>query len=433
MKSKFIALGACALALAACDLQKSSAPVSVSNTSTDDQKFAYMLGTQMGEHAFGVLARQMGEYVNLEALIQGSRDMAKSTKDTSFKLQLTQDTIAAINARYATIARERYESSKPDSATAASFTDRSAFGAYMDSVQKSRPIKAADEGVTLPLKISETTSANVKFSYLVGLQLGNNLRNLSAQFETEFDAAYFELGVRDGSKATLDTTFKYQLPKDTLDSVSVRYRAKMDSIREAAIKKQREEEEKLKAEVASLRGDTLPNGMPVKMNPTVKVTGVSYEGENLQGFMNRPLLMLYFSTTCPHCRHAAPEVLAIANEFASSGLTTLAVASGGNPKRAIRSFIDDMKWNENINVGWDEHRQFGELYSDGYVPKVYLVNPDGTYKLYGAFEREKDQLKEEIKALLGGKNVEWKIEVPAADSAKAAAPAPAPAAAPAAK
>lgn len=424
MKSKFIALGACALALAACDLQKSSAQVSVSNTSTDDQKFAYMLGTQMGEHAFGVLPRQMGEYVNLEAVIQGSRDMIKSTKDTAFKLQLTQDSIAALNARYATTARERYESSKPDSATAATLTDRAAFNAYMDSVQKSKPMKAADEGVTLPLTISEKTSQNVKFSYLVGLQFGNNLRNLSAQFDTEFDAAYFELGIRDGAKSSLDTTIKLQLPKDTLDSISVRYRSKMDSIRNEAIKKQREEEEKLKAEVASLRGDTLPNGMPAKMNPTVKVTGVSYEGEDLKGFTNKPLLVLYFSTTCPHCRHAAPEILAIANEFASSGLTTLAIASGGNPKRAIRTFIDDLKWNENIKVGWDEHRQFGELYSDGYVPKVYLVNPDGSYKLYGAFEKEKEQLKEEIKALLGGKNVEWKIEVPA-DTAKAAAPAPA--------
>lgn len=424
MKSKFIAFGACALALAACDLQKSAAPVSVSATSTDDQKFAYMLGTQMGEHAFGVLARQMGEYVNLEAVVQGSRDMIKSTKDTAFKLQLTQDSIAALNARYATTARERYESTKPDSATAASL-DREGFGKYMDSVQKALPIKAADEGVTLPLTLSESTSQNVKFSYLVGLQFGNNLRNLSAQFDTEFDAGYFELGMRDAAKAASDTTFKLQLPKDSLDSISVRYRAKMDSIREAAIKKQREEEEKLKAEVASLRGDTLPNGMPAKFNQDVKVTGVSYEGENLKLFMNKPLLVLYFSTTCPHCRHAAPEILAIADEFITSGLTTLAIASGGNPKRAIRTFIDDLKWNDNIKVGWDEHRQFGELYSDGYVPKVYLVNPDGSYKLYGAFEKEKDQLKEDIKALLGGKNVVWDVPVPAADTTKAAAPAPA--------
>jgi hypothetical protein len=52
------------------------------------------------------------------------------------------------------------------------------------------------------------------------------------------------------------------------------------------------------------------------------------------------------------------------------------------------------------------------------------VKPDGSYKLYNSIEKEKDLIKEEIKALLGGKPVEWKLEAPAkADTAKPAAPA----------
>ena len=52
------------------------------------------------------------------------------------------------------------------------------------------------------------------------------------------------------------------------------------------------------------------------------------------------------------------------------------------------------------------------------------MNPDGSYKLYGSIEREKAQIKEDIKALLGGKPVEWKLETPAkADTTKPAAPA----------
>lgn len=418
MKLKFFVYAACSLAFVACNQDKQAA-TAITPNSTEDQKFAYMLGTQMGEHSFGIIARQMGENINRDALIQGVRDMVKSTKDTSFKLQLTQDTIAAINSRYATIGRERYESTKPDSATAANL-DRIAMMAYMDSVRKALPIKPAEEGTSLPLKLEENSPQNLKFSYLVGLQLGNNIRNLSTQFSTDFEVPYFEMGILEGAKKAADTTFGFQMTKESMDSLNVRYRAKLDSIREEAIKKQREEEEKLKAEVAGLRGDTLVNGMPAKMNPAVKVTGVSYSGEKLGEFTNRPLFVFYFSTTCPHCRHAAPVILEIADEFAKAGLTTLAVASGGNPKRGIRSFIDDLKWNESINVGWDEHRQFGELYSDGYVPKIYLVNPDGTYKLYGSIEKEKDQIKEDIKALLGGKNVEWKIEPPAANPAATA-------------
>ena len=54
MKSKIFVYGACVLALVACNQEK-QAPAAITPNSTDDQKFAYMLGTQMGEHAFGPL------------------------------------------------------------------------------------------------------------------------------------------------------------------------------------------------------------------------------------------------------------------------------------------------------------------------------------------------------------------------------------------
>jgi thiol-disulfide isomerase/thioredoxin len=210
------------------------------------------------------------------------------------------------------------------------------------------------------------------------------------------------------------------LPEDTLKAVGDRFNEKLKNLREEMVKKQQAEEQKLKAEVASLRGDTLVNGMPAKMNFKVKASGITVKAEDLSAFEGKKLLMFYFSATCGHCAHAAPQILEIAKEFAPKGLTTVAVASGGNNKPGIRRFIDDAKFDETISVVWDEGRQFGELYSDGYVPKVYLVNPDGSYKEYVAFEREKEDLKKEIAELLNGKNVEWKIEVkkPAADSAK---------------
>ena len=127
---------------------------------------------------------------------------------------------------------------------------------------------------------------------------------------------------------------------------------------------------------------------------------------------------MYFSATCGHCAHAAPEVLEMAKEFAPKGLITLAVASGGNQKVGIRKFMDNAKWDETINVVWDEARQFGELYSDGYVPKVYAVNPDGTYKMYAAFESQKDMMKKDLADLVAGKKVEWAPEAPKAEEKK---------------
>ena len=421
MKLKKIALGAAALALIACgEAQKPVAKVAaITPNSADDQKFAYMLGAQFGLQNFSNLPWQTGESIDEDVVVQAFRDAYGNLKDSTVKVQLSQDTLAAVSKRIQNIMRERYFKTQPDS-SAKDLNDEQR-RALIDSLRKALPISAPPEvknaSVTLPADASEQQ----KFSYLVGFQFGNQFYSIGRQFQTEFDGDYFVLGVRDAGKKLRDTTFAMVLPDDSLKAVGDRYNEKMKNIREEMMKKQQAEEEKLKAEVAGLRGDTLANGMPAKMNFSVKASGVTVKGEDLSAFAGKPLLMFYFSATCGHCAHAAPQILEIAKEFAPKGLTTAAIASGGNNKPGIRRFIDDAKFDETISVMWDEARQFGELYSDGYVPKVYLVNPDGTYKQYAAFEREKDDLKKEIAELLQGKNVEWKIEVkkPEADSTKA--------------
>ncbi|WP_407444906.1 FKBP-type peptidyl-prolyl cis-trans isomerase N-terminal domain-containing protein [Fibrobacter sp.] len=434
MKSKMIALGACALAMVACNVQQTPKPAAaITPNSTDDQKFAYMLGTQFGAQNFKVLPRQMGEYLDEDVVIQAIFDNVKAEKDSTFKVQLSEDTLQSVGSRYGALARSRMEQTRPDSATMASFEgDHAKIRAYMDSVSAALPMAPEPAVKKQPVTLGPNATDNQKFSYLIGIQFSNQFISIGNQFQTEFDAEYFALGVRDAAAKNRDTTLTLQMTEDSLSAVGNRYNEKMKTLREEAMKKQREEEEKLKAEVATLRGDTLPNGMPAKMNYKVKVSGISVKAENLEQFANKPLLVFYFSATCGHCAHAAPQILEIAKSVAGK-VTTVAVASGGNNKSGIRKFADNAKFDDAINIVWDEARQFGELYSDGYVPKVYLVNPDGSYKQYAAFEREKEDLKKEIAELANGKNVEWKIEVPAADSAKTDAPAPAaaPAAAPA--
>ena len=420
MKLKKFALGAAALALIACgETQKPVAKVAaVTPNSTDDQKFAYMLGVQFGLQNFSNLPMRMGEGIDEDVVVQAFRDAFGNLNDSTVKVQLPHDSLAAISQRIQNLMRERYFKTQPDS-SAKDLNDEQR-RALIDSLRKALPITAAPEVKNAKVTLAADASEQQKFSYLIGVQFGNQFYNIGRQFQTTFDADYFVLGVRDAGKKTRDTSFTMVLPDDTLRAVGNRFNEKLKTLREEMVKKQQAEEEKLKAEVASLRGDTLVNGMPAKMNFKVKASGITVKAEDLSAFEGKKLLMFYFSATCGHCAHAAPQILEIAKEFAPKGLTTVAIASGGNNKPGIRRFIDDAKFDETISVVWDEGRQFGELYSDGYVPKVYLVNPDGSYKEYVAFEREKEDLKKEIAELLNGKNVEWKIEVkkPVADSAK---------------
>lgn len=420
MKLKKLALGAAALALVACgEAQKPVTKVAaITPNSTDDQKFAYMLGAQFGIQNFSNLPMRTGLGIDEDVVVQAFRDVMANFNDSTAKIQLTPDSLGAVSRRIQQSMQERYIKTRPDTSVTKGMTDEQ-IRAYVDSIAKAQPVTPAPAVAYADVKLGENATEQQKFSYLIGVQFGNQFYNIGRQFQTEFDGDYFVLGVRDAGKKVRDTTFTMVLPDDTLKAVGNRYNEKMKALREEMVKKQQVEEEKLKAEVASLRGDTLVNGMPAKMNFKVKALGITVKGEDLSAFAGKPLMMFYFSATCGHCAHAAPQILEIAKEFAPKGLTSVAIASGGNNKPGIRRFIDDAKFDETISVIWDESRQFGELYSDGYVPKVYLVNPDGSYKEYVAFEREKEDLKKEIAELLNGKNVEWKIEVKqAADSAK---------------
>ena len=428
MDMKKIALGSAALAafgLMACNGETpiKKGPAAITANTTDDEKFAYMLGAQFGGQNFTIIPRQMGEEIYEDALIQAIHDNVKANKDTSFKIQMITDSLQAISSRYTTIARKRYEATRPDSALLAE-GDNDKIKAYVDSVAKAQPITKAPASTGANVTIAADSPDNTKFSYLLGLQFANQFISIGNQFQTEFDEDYFILGIKESVAKVADSTFNLQLPQDSLNAIGQRYQQKMQDLRAAAIKKQQEEEAKLKEEIAPLRGDTLANGMPQKFNLKVKATKISVDKaiaadlENLEPFANKPLFVMYFSATCGHCAHAAPEVLAMAKEFAPRGLVTLAVASGGNQKVGIRKFMDNAKWDETINVVWDESRQFGELYSDGYVPKVYVVNPDGTYKMYGAFESQKEEMKKDLEALVSGQKIEWNPEAPKTEEKK---------------
>ena len=117
MDMKKIALGSAALAafgLMACGEKPiAKAPAAITANTTDDEKFAYMLGAQFGGQNFTIIPRQMGEKIYEDALVQAIRDNVKANKDTNFKVQMDNDSISYLineadaNELYEHLARER--------------------------------------------------------------------------------------------------------------------------------------------------------------------------------------------------------------------------------------------------------------------------------------------------------------------------------------
>ncbi len=400
MKKNFVtsALLLVSLVFTACNSQEKSSGASVQATSPDSEKLAYVFGMQFGKPVFGSVPLQVGEGLSEDVLLQGFKDARHALTDSTFKLQLTDSTLQAIGLAYSQKAQKRFQAIQPDSAMRAKMPPQQ-IQLYLDSMLRVQGFAPEAKVTGKAVQVSAASSDIEKFSYMFGVNFSSQFEALKNQMGLELSESAFVTGVTDGHKAVMDTSYKGIFSKDTLEALNKRYAEYVKAAQEKARAEMQKEQEKLKQKIAPLRGDTLPDGMPVKMNFAVNVEGINVAGENnLQAYAGKPLLIFYFSPTCGHCHHAAPEVQALANEFKKDGLTALAVSSGGHPKKSIRQFIENVKLE--FPVYLDVEREFGELYSDGYVPKVYLVRPDASYKIYKSFEKERDSLKVDIQKLL---------------------------------
>lgn len=235
MKSKIIAFGLCALALTACDTmqnQQAAKPeVSINANTTDDQKFSYMLGTQFAGPSFANIAMQLGEYFEVDYMVQGIYDIAKSQKDSTFKLPLTNEEMASIDSHFADVAAKRVKMASPDSATEMSFEgDITKLRAYVDSAMKTLPIAPAAPIKNVQVKIDEKSSEMQKYSYIMGGQLYSMFHGVEKQFGQFFDIDYFVHGTKEACRHVLDTTFVMQLSQDSIKAVNDRYVVKVQEI-----------------------------------------------------------------------------------------------------------------------------------------------------------------------------------------------------------
>lgn len=378
MKFRHFALTATAFALAACNGNSERNKVEVGLLSSDEVKISYTVGTQLGNQLKGVqsqldFAVKVSEFEN--GILDGNR-MVRDTSATGNSLKYPDSVMNEIargmQNRAMSIQMAKMPQPKKDS------TDTS---------------KAPQPEMPAAMTSEEASRA----SYLMGVQFGAQFASLSEQANMDMNLDAFRQGVWDFEAFAKDSSKALRLPQDSLQAVSMRLRDKILEARKAAIEKQKAEEEAVKKAIEPLRGDTLPDGTQAKMNFKVKASGVNVSAENLEAYAGSPLFVFYFSTTCGHCRHATPEIKEIANAFRDKGIRSIAVASGGNNKRAIRAFIEEYKLDEaKIDVFFDEAREFGELYSDGYVPKVYVVKPDGSLMTFKNFEQQKDSIQVEL-------------------------------------
>ena len=211
----------CALSLLACGSGEKSEEIRNENSGTqtvqtptkdsmtESQVFAYILGEEYAKSLYLNTPPRIGEMLDLDAMVQGIVDNEKTFSDSNWVLQVPFEEQKSLDAHYDQVAK-----------------DRAALG------ENARPIVLAGPITGQKVVITDTTSRIVKYSYAQGVSIDILFNGMRENFGEPFEAKFFIQGVREFVYAALDPSFKKTVSDDRLKAVNMKYKKRMDDIRE---------------------------------------------------------------------------------------------------------------------------------------------------------------------------------------------------------
>lgn len=179
------------------------------STMTDAQVFAYILGNVYGLPLYMNTPQRIGAMLDLDAMIQGVVDNERALKDSTWQLQLSAEEQKKVNEHFEKVTAER-----------------KAAGDSAPSIALAGPITGQK------VVITDTTSMIVKYSYAEGVMIDNLFNGMRENFGEPFEAHFFIQGVREFIYEAMDPSFKKTVSDERLKAVNMKYKKRMDDIRE---------------------------------------------------------------------------------------------------------------------------------------------------------------------------------------------------------
>ena len=95
----------------------------------------------------------------------------------------------------------------------------------------------------------------------------------------------------------------------------------------------------------------------------------------LADFKGKAVLLNFWATWCPPCRHEIPDLVALQNEYKDKGLVVIGVSLDQNGPAAVKSFAARMKINYPVVMG-DEKTvlSYGGIQS---IPTTFFIDREG--------------------------------------------------------
>ena len=133
--------------------------------------------------------------------------------------------------------------------------------------------------------------------------------------------------------------------------------------------------------------------------PDITVVTTSGEKLALAEMRGKPLLVTFWSTTCPTCIEEMPHLIDLYHEFSPQGLRIIAIASYYDPPNLVLALQKrrGIPYTIALDIDARAARAFGDA---GVTPTTFLIAPDGhvVYRKTGRIDMQK--VRREILAML---------------------------------
>jgi peroxiredoxin len=115
------------------------------------------------------------------------------------------------------------------------------------------------------------------------------------------------------------------------------------------------------------------DGILSRPAPDFSLPGVYGGRVDLDSYRGRPVLLVFWTTSCPICQRELPMLSQLAPTFRSKGVTLLPILLGGEDEGA------DYLGSSSLNFTslFDSEGHVARAYGVGGVPKFVLIDKDG--------------------------------------------------------
>jgi len=110
--------------------------------------------------------------------------------------------------------------------------------------------------------------------------------------------------------------------------------------------------------------------------PDISLLSVDGEELRLHAYRGRPLLVTFWSTTCPSCVREIPHLIDLYRELAPRGLEIIGIATAHDPPDQVLAMRTSrgMPYPVTLDIHNEAARAFGDV---RVTPTSFLIAPDG--------------------------------------------------------